>query len=134
MKTPRKQIATIIAKQSLGKGLTKSQVQSLAAYLLEEGRTGDLSSLMREVQSVWADKGYVEVIAESAHELSPQVIRDIEAEARRIYPDAERIVVTPKLDPAMIGGVQLSIVDYRLDLSVAGELKKFKMLAVHGKD
>ena len=134
MKTPRKQIASVIAKQSFGKGLTKSEVQSLAAYLLEEGRTGELGSLMREVQSAWADKGYVEVIAASAHELSPQVKRDIEAEARRMYPDAKRIVVTHQLDSEIIGGVQLSIIDYRLDLSVAGELKKFKMLAVHGKD
>ncbi len=134
MKTPRKQIASIIAKQSLGKGLTKSQVQSLAAYLLEEGRTGELGSLMREVQSAWADRGQVEVIAASAHELSPQVKSDIEAEARRMYPDAQRVVVTHQLDPDLIGGVRLSIVDYRLDLSVTGELKKFKMLAVHGKD
>ena len=134
MKTPRKQIADILAKQSLGKGMTKAEVQSIAAYLLEEGRTGELSSLMREVQSAWADVGYVEVVAVSAHELSPQIIRDIEAEARRIYPDAKRIVVTPKLNPALVGGVQLSFVDYQLDLSVAGELKKFKMLAVHGKE
>ena len=135
MKAPRKQIAGVIADMSLaGQALTKVQATSLAAYLLETRRTGELDSLLRDVQSAWADQGYVEVIAASAHELSPQVVSDIEAEARRIYPDATRIVMTPKLDPAVVGGVQLSMVDYRLDLSVAGELKKFKLLAVHGKD
>ena len=134
MKAPRRQIAELIAGRSLGKKLTGKQITEIAAYLLEEGRVSELSSLMRDVQSLWADKGYVEVIATSAHELSPQVIRDIEAEARRIYPDAKRIVVTPKLDPALVGGVQLAITDYRLDASVAGELQKFKMLAAQGKD
>ena len=135
MKTPRKQIARIVAGRALAKGgLTSAETMSLAAYLLEEKRTGELDSLMRDVLADWAGDGYVEVIAASAHELSPQVLQDIEAEARRMYPDAARIVVTPKIDPALVGGVQLAVVDYRLDLSVAAELKKFKMLAVHGKD
>src|SRR5258708_12762457 len=116
MKAPRKQIAGVIADMSLaGQALTKVQATSLAAYLLETRRTGELDSLLRDVQSAWADQGYVEVIAASAHELSPQVVSDIEAEARRIYPDAKRIVVTPKLDPPVCAAVHLPVVNYRMN-------------------
>ena len=134
MKTPRTDIAGIIARRTLRGGMSKAEITSLAAYLLEEGRTGELDSLLRDVQADWAKDGVVEVIASSAHELSPQVRKDIEAEARSIYRDAKRITVTSKLDPAVVGGVQLAFVDYRLDMSVAGELKKFKALATNGKD
>jgi F-type H+-transporting ATPase subunit delta len=134
MKTPRTDIASILASRTLQKGLGKAEIMSLAAYLLEEGRTGELDSLLRDVQADWAKDGVVEVIASSAHELSPQVIKDIEAEARSIYKDAKRIIITTKIDPEIVGGVRLAFVDYRLDLSVAGELKKFKTLATNGKD
>jgi F0F1-type ATP synthase delta subunit len=134
MKTPRTDIASIIARRTLQSGMSKAEAMSLAAYLLEEGRTGELDSLLRDVQADWAKDGVVEVIASSAHELSPQVMKDIEAEARSIYKDAKRIIITTKIDPEIVGGVRLAFVDYRLDLSVAGELKKFKTLATNGKD
>ena len=134
MKVPRRQVAALIAKRSLDKKLTAGQVKALAAYLLEEHRVGELDSLVRDVAVMRAEQGYVEVVATSARALSPQAIRDIEAEARRVYPDAKRVIVTCRLDPELIGGVQLAMTDYRLDLSVAGELKKFNMVAVHGKD
>jgi F0F1-type ATP synthase delta subunit len=61
-------------------------------------------------------------------------MKDIETEAQSIYKDAKRIIITTKVDPEVVGGVRLAFVDYRLDLSVAGELKKFKTLATNGKD
>ncbi len=134
MKVPRTEIAGIIARLALKGGMTKKEVASLAAYLLEEGRTGELDSLLRDVQAEWAKQGVIEVIASSAHELSPQAMRDIEAEARGIYQDAKRIIITPKVDPGIVGGIQLAFADYRLDMSVAGELKKFKALATNGKE
>lgn len=134
MKTPRLDIAGIIARRTLQRGIDRAETASIAAYLLEEGRTGELDSLLRDVQAAWANEGVVEVIASSAHELSSQVKQDIEAEARSIYKDAKRIIITAKLDPLVVGGVQLAFVDYHLDMSVAGELKKFKALATNGKE
>lgn len=134
MKTPRTQIARVVAKQTLAHRFTHTDIQSLAAYLLQEGRTGELGSLLRDVQADWANRGHVEVIATSAHELSATAVREVKAEARKLFPNAKQISVTQKLDPTVVGGVQLQIVDYRLDLSVMGELQKFKMLAVQGKD
>ena len=134
MKTSRTQLAGIIGRRTLARQFGKAEVKSLAAYLLEEKRTGDVDSLLRDVQAVWAEHGFVEVVATSAHELSPQVVRDIEAEVRTIYPEAKRIAVAARLDPEVVGGVRLDFAGHQLDLSVAARLQQFKTLAVHGKD
>jgi F0F1-type ATP synthase delta subunit len=133
-KVSRMQLANIIADDTLGGTFGSTQITSLAAYLLQERRTGDLAPLLRDVQHVWAERGTVEVLAYSAYELSAESRQGIEAEARQVYPHAKRIVITHKHDASAIGGVRLEFVDYRLDLSVAGELRKFKTLAVQGKD
>jgi F0F1-type ATP synthase delta subunit len=134
MKTSRKALADVICRQTLSGHFGSKQVMSVAAYLLEAGQTGALNSLLRDVQADWASRGVIEVVATSAHELTNQVISDIEQEVRKVYPHAERIVVTRQLDPDVVGGVRLSFVEYSLDLSVAGDLQKFKTLAVYGKE
>jgi len=134
MKAPRKRVASILAKQSLSSGFGRAQALSMAAYLLEERRTGELDSLMRDVQASWADSGYVEVIVQSAHELSDQVRRDVITEAKKLYPDANRFEVTQELNPELVGGIRLEFANRQLDLSVQSELNKFKLLAVNGKD
>lgn len=133
MKTPRAQLARLIAKTTLTSQSTDI-AKEVAAYLLEEGRTQELDSILREVQADWAKQGYVEVIATSAHELTPEARKAIEAEACRLYPDAKKIVITSRLQPDVIGGVRLQIIDHQLDLTTRGQLQKFKMLAVYGKD
>lgn len=134
MKTPRRQIADIIATGTLNGSFGSRQVASLAAYLLDEGRTGEVESLVRDVRDIWARRGTVDAVVYSVRPLSTSARHAVEAEARRVYPDARRIIITPELDPSLIGGVRLELPGYRLDLSVAGELRKFKALAVQGKD
>ena len=134
MKTPRTQLARIIADRTLKHGISKSDTKALAAYLLEERRVGDVASLVRDVRADWAQAGYIEVIAASAHELSPQVLKDIEAEARKAYPEAKTIHITQVLQPDLVGGVKLTIVDRQLDLTIRSKLQQFKMFATNGKE
>ena len=134
MKTSLRTIAGIVARQSLGSTFGRPQAKALAAYLLSEHRTGELNSLLRDVQETWAEEGTVEVTATSARPLTEGVEADIEREVRRIYPNAKRIVISPRIDPSVIGGVRLSFVDYQLDLTIAGEVQKFKSLLTRGKD
>lgn len=134
MRASRLQLAGIIAQRTLERKFSKRDVMSLAAYLLEEKRTGEVDSLLRDVQAVWAERGFVEVVAASAHDLTLQIVRDIETEVRTVYPEAKRIVVAPKLEPEVVGGVRLEFADHQLDLSIAAKLQQFKTRAVHGKD
>jgi F0F1-type ATP synthase delta subunit len=133
MKTSRTRIAQTIADRALKSGVDDALGREVAAYVLGEGRVGELNSLMRDVQEDWARAGYVEVLAASAHPLSTEVRRDIESQIKTVYPDAKQIIVTEVLDPEVIGGVRLSLANQQLDLSVEAKLNKFKQLTA-GKD
>lgn len=128
MKARRTRIAQVVAGHTLKSGISRRFAREVAAYLLSEGRTGELESIMRDVQADWADAGIVEVIASSAHPLTAATKADIKRQAARLYPAAKRVIVTERRDPAVIGGVRLDFADRQLDLSVEAKLNKFKQL------
>ena len=135
MKTPRHQIAASLAERSLGRSLQSAEVsREIAAYLLAERRTGELDSLLRDIMQYRADHGIVEVIAVSAHDLTDAVRTEIETQVRQLYPDAERIIVSPEHDPSVVGGVRLELANEQLDLSIRGKLNRFKQLTAAGKE
>src|ERR1700743_3624712 len=117
MKTSRVRIAGVVADHTLAQGISDDYAHEIAAYLLSEGRVGELDSLLRDVQADWTVKGYVEVLARSAHQLTDAVKADIAERVRPLFPDAEKIVVTEVIDPSVIGGVQIRLSDRQLDLS-----------------
>lgn len=129
MKTPRSQIAPVLAKLSLQPSASEKRLsQEVAAYLLDENRTGELDSLLRDVIAFRAEHGIVEVTAVSAHELSPEVRKDIERQVRELYPSAKEIIINERIDQEQIGGVRLELVGRQLDLTVRGKLNRFKEL------
>lgn len=134
MKTPRAQIARVIADGVLGGTFDRKDITSLAALLLGERRTGELSSLMRDVQHQMAERGVVEVVAISAHDLTADMNRRIETTVREVFPEAKPIYIIPQHDPSVVGGVKLEFSDHQIDLTVAGDIRKFKTLAIQGKD
>jgi F0F1-type ATP synthase delta subunit len=134
MKTPRTQVSGPIADHTLKKGASKTYAREVAAYLLAEGRVGELDSILRDVQADWAEAGHVEVLAASAHPLTAGVKADIQTQVKRLYPAAKQIIVTEVHDPEVIGGVRLSLANQQLDLSVESKLNKFKQLTTEGKD
>lgn len=134
MKTPRVRIASTIADKTLSSGVTPEYAREVAAYLLSEGRVGELDSLLRDVQADWAKKGFVEIIARSAHPLTAKVTQDIVTRIRPLFPEADSVAVTEVIDPSVIGGVQIQLADRQLDLSVEAKLNTFKQLTGAGKD
>ncbi len=112
--------------------MSKRLSREVAAYLLTEGRTAELDSIVRDVQADWAEAGIVEVIASSAHPLTASIKADIKAQMRGLYPKAKQIIVTEAHDPDVIGGVRLNMAGQQLDLSVQAKLNKFKQLTATG--
>jgi F0F1-type ATP synthase delta subunit len=134
MKTPRHKIASYISTTTLSKGITKSFSREIAAYLLEEKRTSELDSLLRDVQLDWAKAGTVEVTATSAFPLSPAVEQDIRKQVEKLYPTAKKVIISPVHDPNVIGGIRLNLPGKQLDLSIETKLNKFKQFSVGGKE
>lgn len=137
MKVARTRIAHVVADQTLKRGGSGRLSRELAAYLLTERRTGELDSLLRDIQHDWAEAGHVEVVAASAFPLTATVRADIIKRVKAIYPNAEQVIINETHDLEVIGGVRLSLPDQQLDLSVRSKLNKFKQLATQttsGKD
>ncbi|HVV67180.1 MAG TPA: F0F1 ATP synthase subunit delta [Candidatus Saccharimonadales bacterium] len=129
MKAPRTRLAKFVAERTLKQGVSRSFSEEVAAYLLSEGRTGELDSLLRDIQADWAGKGHVEVVATSARPLSSAVKADITKKVKALYPQAEKIVINEVHDPEIIGGVRLALPNQQLDLGIRTKLNKFKQLA-----
>ena len=128
MKISRSRLAVIIAQKATQPVSSKVLSQEIAAYLLLEGRTGELDSLLRDVMQYRADHGIVEVIVTDAHPISDEVRRDVEGVVRELYPKATQIIVSEQLDPSIIGGIQIELANQQLDLSVRAKLNRFKQL------
>lgn len=134
MKAPRTRLAKLVADRTLTQGVSKKFVEEIAAYLLTERRTGELDSLLRDVQSDWAAAGHVEVTATSAHPLTSGVKTDITKHMKALYPRAKKIVINEVNDPEIIGGVRLTLANQQFDLSLRSKLNRFKQLATAGKE
>jgi F0F1-type ATP synthase delta subunit len=134
MKLPRYQLAEVLAKRSLGSFEPKAFSSEIAAYLLDEGRTGDLDSLIRDIIDYRAQHGIVEVRAVSAHTLTSTVAADVTKQVKQRYPEASDVVISPIHDERVIGGVRLELPNEQLDLSVRAKLSRFKQLTTAGRN
>jgi len=131
MKVPRTQITPVLADLTLKSGVSAQRLsRETAAYLLDEGRTDELDSLLRDVIAYRVDKGIVEITAVSAHELSGTTKRDITKLVREQFPGAKQIIINQRIDADIVGGVRLELVDRQLDLTVRNKLNRFKELTV----
>ena len=134
IKSPRSRLAAIIAERCQQSAGSKELSQEIAAYLLAEGRTGELDSILRDVMQYRADRGIVEVAAIDAHPLSDSVKTDITALIKGLYPTAKQIIISEQIDTSVIGGVRLELANQQLDLSIRSKLNRFKQLtAIGGK-
>ena len=135
MKQPRAPLSQIIATTTLKDGdISRKFAEEVAAYLLEEGRTDELESVLRDVQADWAQAGFVEVLAYSARPLTADVKKDITAQVKTVFSGAKTVRITELIDATVIGGVRLKLPNRQLDLSVEAKLDRFKQLTEAGKD
>jgi F0F1-type ATP synthase delta subunit len=126
-KISRHRVAQVLADSSLKSGLDEKRFsRSIAAYLLETGRTGELQSLLRDISEARSEHGVVEVVAVSAHPLSAAARAELEQFVKGLRPDADKIIITLQPDPSVLGGVRLELPHRQLDMTVRAKLNKFK--------
>lgn len=129
-KVSRSRLAVIIAERCQQSAGAKELSQEIAAYLLAEGRTGELDSILRDVMQYRADHGIVEVSAVDARPLSESVKGDITTLIKNLFPTAKQIIISEEIDHKVIGGVRLELANQQLDLSIRSKLNRFKQLTV----
>jgi F0F1-type ATP synthase delta subunit len=127
MKLSRVKLAEVLTGRLGGSG-SKRLPDEIAAYLLAEGRTRELDSLLRDMQQIETERGRVEAVAVSAYPLSDKSLGEAKATLKKAFPSANQIVVSQRIDPDIIGGVRLELANQQLDVSVRSRLNKFIQL------
>lgn len=130
MKVSRIRLAKLIDERTQSTTDLTVLSREIAAYLLGEGRTGELDSIMRDVMQIRADRGLVEVIAVDAFPLTDQVYKEITTLLHDILPDAKDIIISERRDNTIVGGTRLILANQQLDVSVRSKLNRFKRLTV----
>lgn len=114
-------VVSLSEKQS-GKRLS----EMLASYLVQNRRTGELDSIMREVmRQREAKSGSVEVTATSAFKLNEATKKAISS-----LLGGDNTIINEVIDPEMLGGVRLETSEKQLDLTVRNRLNRLKGVKV----
>jgi F0F1-type ATP synthase delta subunit len=127
-KVTRKELAEIIGEKTLQSKDTRTLARNIAAYVSAKHMTVDIDSLLRDVMQYRLERGYVEAIAVSAHELNPTVIKDIKDLLAEHFPGSKSVRVDTRIDDSLVGGVRIELPQESLDLSVRNKLNMFKRL------
>ncbi len=98
----------------------------VAAYLIDEGKTANLDSLLRDVMELRAKEGLVELTAKSAFPLTADEKASIKLVAKKQYPNAHKVIIHEVIDTDVIGGATLSLANANLDLTVKTKLNQLK--------
>jgi F0F1-type ATP synthase delta subunit len=124
----RPQLAEVIGERTLHVDDEVRLKQAIASYLLEEDRTDDIESLMRDVLKYRTEHGYIEATVVSAFPLSVSSKADVIATLKSEFPGAKGYVLNQRVDETVIGGIRLEMANEELDLTVRAKLNTLKRL------
>lgn len=132
MKVPRHILARAIAERTAHVRDEKLLAREIAAYLLEQKRTAELESILRDIMQYRTDHGVLEAEVVTAHEVQDHVLQEVKQLLHTAYPKAKTVHIGKRLDESMVGGVKIDMANQQLDLSVKAKLATFKRITSRG--
>jgi F-type H+-transporting ATPase subunit O len=127
-KADKKQdIAAICAK-----GTFSNTTSAFLGTLAENGRLGEVSKINDKFAELMrASRGEVLSVVTSADELTKAQLKSLEESFKASFlQDGETLIMDTKVNPEILGGLQVQIGDKFMDLSVASKVNRMhKMLA-----
>lgn len=132
MKVTRRQIAAVI-DDLLEAGIKPEKVaKEVAAYLLDEGRIDEVAPITRDIIEHRAGRGIIEATVSSAHELGEINLKEVSEAVKKIHPTGKKLVLNKIINPSLIGGLKLNVINDQLDLSISAKLNRFRELTNQG--
>lgn len=124
-KLSRRDLARYAARQ-LSDGVSQEKVAlHIAAYLIENRRTNELSVIVRDIATHLTEYGHVTGTVTSALGLSASTVKAIEAYAKD-KTGAKTVTLDTVVDEAVLGGVKLELPGLELDTTIAHQLTVLK--------
>lgn len=128
MKISRLKISKVIAEKTLVKFDQKALAEEIAAYLIAEGRTDELDSIIRDVIDYRTQAGIAEADITSAHPISDEQTNDLKKLIKTIEPKTTDIILNQMNDSSLIGGLKLNLANKQLDMTIRAKLNQFKQM------
>jgi len=99
---------------------------NLIAALAENGRHGLVDSVIASYGTIMAaQRGEVVCEVVTAKALDPAMTKEVEATIALFLKKGEKSKMSYKVDPAIVGGMVVSIGDKYADMSIASKMKKY---------
>jgi len=103
----------------------RTPVRNMALLLLQRGRLDSLPAVLAEfIRLDNARQGIVTATAISAAPLEPAEVRDLTARLEQL--SGGRIELSQRVDPSLLGGIQVQLGDRLIDGSVRGRLERLR--------
>merc|ERR1712150_268391 len=113
------------------KGKTSDTTLNLMATLAGNARLGDLPKIVSTYQQLMkAKRGEVEATIISADELTKAQTDAVANAVKSQAGKDKKVILETKVDPSLIGGLQVQIGDQFLDLSVASRISELSKTVV----
>ena len=130
----RQQLAKTIAELTIKEKDLKKLTKEVAAYLLAEHKSAELSSIIRDVIAYRAELGRIEATVVSAHPLTSQIKKDVEKVILASFPDAKSVTLNETIEPSVVGGMRLEMINLQIDETVQSKLNTLKRRTAARKD
>lgn len=124
-KLSRRAIAEHIAERLLAGDSQEKLTKQVAAYLIENRRTKELSLMVRDIQYYLAEKGHVAGTVTAAAELSEATQKAIQSFTQS-ETGATKVHLDTIVDPTVLGGIRLSIPGKELDTTISRKITLLK--------
>lgn len=103
-----------------------SQSTNLLVLLAENGRLKSLDGIISVFQTLMAaHRGEVPCEVTTAKPLDDASKTELEAALKSFLKQGEKLLLTVKVDPEIIGGMIVSVGDKYVDMSIASKVKKY---------
>ena len=124
-KLSRRDLATHYVDGLLAGTSVKKLSLELAAYLIESRRTKELNLMIRDIQFHLAERGHLLGTVTTAHELSAEMKKAVEAYAKK-KTGAKSLQLDPAVDENLLGGLKLDLPGLELNTTIARQLTILK--------
>lgn len=121
----RRSMAAYIAA-GLVEGKNKKKLfQQLAAYLIETRRTKELDLIVRDIEFMLSEQGFVQATVTSAFDLTAETKKSLEAFVKS-KTKATQVSLSTTVDETALGGVKIAVPGREIDQTVAHQLTVLK--------
>lgn len=124
-KLSRRDLSQYAARQLVDGASQKKIARQLAAYLIENRRTNELSVIIRDINAYLTELGHVSGTVTTAHELSESTAKAIEAYAKD-KTGASHVSLDRIVDESVLGGIKLELPGRELDTTIGRRLTILK--------